>query len=173
MNSEEFRDAITEMKSRIFMPDVLAMYGIKVPRNHKIPCVFHNEKTASMHIYNDHYHCFGCGAHGDILEFVMHQEGINKFEAYLFLGGEVKSPSTARKQFYGHEIRKSEKDLVGILNQVHGQVLVEVNRWRQEFQEAPPFSDSWEAAHKHLMKAEQELDYLEEEIQKETKKMYQ
>ncbi|MGC8469484.1 MAG: CHC2 zinc finger domain-containing protein, partial [Acetobacteraceae bacterium] len=27
-------------------------------------CPFHNEKTPSFYVYDDHFHCFGCGAHG-------------------------------------------------------------------------------------------------------------
>lgn len=32
-------------------------------------CPFHEEKTASFHIYDDYGHCFGCGWHGDIIRF--------------------------------------------------------------------------------------------------------
>lgn len=42
-----------------------------------IKCPFHNEKTPSCNIYVDHYHCFGCGAHGDVIDFVMQSEGLN------------------------------------------------------------------------------------------------
>ena len=31
-------------------------------------CPFHGEKTPSFYIYDDHFHCFGCGAHGDAVE---------------------------------------------------------------------------------------------------------
>ena len=32
-------------------------------------CPFHNEKTPSFYVYEDGYHCFGCGAHGDAIGF--------------------------------------------------------------------------------------------------------
>jgi DNA polymerase I len=32
----------------------------------KIHCPFHTDNTPSLHIYEDHYHCFGCGAHGPL-----------------------------------------------------------------------------------------------------------
>jgi len=42
-------------------------------------CPFHNEKSPSFHVYDDdepHYHCFGCGAHGDAITFVMQTDGL-------------------------------------------------------------------------------------------------
>ncbi|MFT9165551.1 MAG: CHC2 zinc finger domain-containing protein, partial [Komagataeibacter saccharivorans] len=41
----------------------------------KACCPFHGEKTPSFYIYDDHYHCFGCQAHGDVITFVMQSEG--------------------------------------------------------------------------------------------------
>ena len=38
-------------------------------------CPFHGEKTPSFYVYDDHYHCFGCGAHGDAISFVMQSQG--------------------------------------------------------------------------------------------------
>src|SRR5262245_10355558 len=32
--------------------------------NGKIRCPFHDDHTPSLHVYEDHYHCFVCGAHG-------------------------------------------------------------------------------------------------------------
>lgn len=39
-------------------------------------CPFHAERSPSFHVYPDHYHCFGCGAHGDVIGFVMQAEGL-------------------------------------------------------------------------------------------------
>ncbi len=44
-------------------------------------CPFHTEKTPSFHVYEDHYHCFGCGAHGSVFDFVMQTEGLSFPEA--------------------------------------------------------------------------------------------
>jgi DNA primase len=33
-------------------------------------CPFHHDKNPSFTVYEDHFHCFGCGAHGDVLGFV-------------------------------------------------------------------------------------------------------
>lgn len=72
-------------------------------RNWKGCCPFHGEKTPSFYVYDDHYHCFGCGAHGDAITFVMQIEGKSFPEAVENLaaqaGLEVPKPSPrAREQ---------------------------------------------------------------------------
>ncbi len=48
----------------------------------KACCPFHEEKTPSFTIYeDDHYHCFGCGAHGDAIDFLRRIEGLSFAEA--------------------------------------------------------------------------------------------
>ena len=52
-------------------------------------CPFHNEKSPSFTVYDDGYHCFGCGAHGDAISFVMQSEGRGFREAVESLAGEA------------------------------------------------------------------------------------
>ena len=44
-------------------------------------CPFHQESTASFNVFDDHYHCFGCGAHGKAIDFEMHRTGATFPEA--------------------------------------------------------------------------------------------
>jgi hypothetical protein len=44
-------------------------------------CPFHTDSTPSMKIYHDHYHCFGCGAHGGRIDWLMAVEGLSRAEA--------------------------------------------------------------------------------------------
>ena len=53
----------------------------KAGGNHVGLCPFHNEKTPSFHVYADGYHCFGCGAHGTSLGFLMEMDGLTFPEA--------------------------------------------------------------------------------------------
>lgn len=48
-------------------------------------CPFHEEKTGSFTLYDDHYHCFGCGAHGDAISFVRNKVGLGFIEALKHL----------------------------------------------------------------------------------------
>jgi DNA primase len=52
-------------------------------------CPFHGEKTPSFYVYDDGYHCFGCGAHGDAIGFVMQSQGASFMEAVEVLAGEA------------------------------------------------------------------------------------
>ena len=50
-------------------------------------CPFHREKTPSFHVSADKqlYHCFGCGAGGSVLQFIMNAEGLDFPDALRFL----------------------------------------------------------------------------------------
>lgn len=56
-------------------------------RNRACLCPFHSEKTPSMVIYNDtqSFYCFGCGAGGDVITFIMKIENLDYIEAVRFL----------------------------------------------------------------------------------------
>lgn len=49
-------------------------------------CPFHDEKTPSFTVFNNnHYHCFGCGEHGDPITWVMKSQHINFIQAIKYL----------------------------------------------------------------------------------------
>jgi DNA primase len=50
-------------------------------------CPFHGEKTPSFYVFADHFHCFGCGAHGDAIAWLMGARGMTFLEAVAHLGG--------------------------------------------------------------------------------------
>jgi DNA primase len=69
------RETLELLKSRIDLVEVLTPY-LKLQRSgaaYKGLCPFHDEKTPSLIIQrgDSHYHCFGCGAHGDAIQFLM------------------------------------------------------------------------------------------------------
>jgi len=59
----------------------------KTGKNHKGLCPFHNEKTPSFIVSEDRqrYHCFGCGASGDVIEFVMNMEKLDFVDSLEYL----------------------------------------------------------------------------------------
>jgi DNA primase len=61
----------------------------KSGRQWKGCCPFHGEKTPSFYVYDDGYHCFGCGAHGDAISFVMQSQGLSFMEAVNQLAAEA------------------------------------------------------------------------------------
>lgn len=81
-------------------------FGVKLERDgHEFVacCPFHAEDTASFTIFtgDDHverFHCFGCGAKGDVLDFVQGIKGVDLREAKRILGGGDAGPNVAPKQ---------------------------------------------------------------------------
>ena len=58
----------------------------------KALCPFHQEKSPSFVLYNEHYHCFGCGVHGDVITFSMQMDRLSFPEAVEKLAAEVGLP---------------------------------------------------------------------------------
>jgi DNA primase len=80
-------------------------------------CPFHGEKSPSFYVYDDHYHCFGCGAHGDAITFVMQSQGLAFMEAVGQLategGLEVPKPTPEAA-----EAERRRSDVIGVLEAV-------------------------------------------------------
>jgi DNA primase len=72
-------------------------------------CPFHQEKTPSFMVFDDHYHCFGCGAHGDAIDFTRHDQGLGFIETLRYLAQKygIEAPelqeSQQQRQKYGKE----------------------------------------------------------------------
>ena len=56
-------------------------YGMTVARNGMVCCPLHDDRHPSMKLYDDHFHCFGCQATGDVIEFTSKLFGITALEA--------------------------------------------------------------------------------------------
>lgn len=67
-------DYVAHVKQALDLRDVVARYGLEPDRHGYVKCPFHSEKTGSMKVWRDHYKCFGCGAHGDVISFVQSYE---------------------------------------------------------------------------------------------------
>jgi DNA primase len=82
---------LDELRARIAISEVITPKVRLVRRGRESTglCPFHNEKTPSFTANDDKafYHCFGCGAHGDIISFVMETEGLSFSEAVEKLAG--------------------------------------------------------------------------------------
>ena len=78
-----------EIKRTVSMTELVWKYGLYPNRAGFIRCPFHDrDKNASLKIYKDSFYCFGCGASGDVFDFVRRMDGMSFKEAFLFLGGE-------------------------------------------------------------------------------------
>ena len=116
-NLQKFLD---ELRSRISIADVV---GTKVKltkrgREYLGLCPFHNEKTPSFTVNESKgfYHCFGCGAHGDIVKFEMDANGLPFIDAVKKLADKVgmQLPSWSKESQEQNLKRKSLYEIMDI-----------------------------------------------------------
>jgi DNA primase len=81
---------IAQIKEQLTIGQVLDHYSLQADKNNMLRCPFHADKTPSMQVYPDTntVYCFSskCKLHGraiDVIDFILHQEGISKHEAIV------------------------------------------------------------------------------------------
>jgi DNA primase len=76
---------ISEIKQRLSIETVLNHYDLHPDRHHFLKCPFHNDEDPSLKIYpeTNTFNCFGCGAAGDVIEFIERYEKRGKHDAIL------------------------------------------------------------------------------------------
>lgn len=99
---------LDELRSRVSLAETVGrrVKLLKRGREHVGLCPFHNEKTPSFTVSDDKgfYHCFGCGAHGDVITFVQDSEGVGFRDAVERLAAAAgmaipaPSPQAAREE---------------------------------------------------------------------------
>ena len=72
-------DYAEKIKSMVTMPEMMEQYGFRLDKSGFCKCPFHSERSASFKAYpgTRGYYCFGCGAHGSVIDFVMRFFGIS------------------------------------------------------------------------------------------------
>jgi DNA primase len=84
---------LDELRARVTLSSVVMRTTKlqKAGREWKACCPFHNEKTPSFTVSDEKgfYHCFGCGAHGDVIRWMTDQRGLSFMDAIKELAGEA------------------------------------------------------------------------------------
>ena len=100
---------LDELRSKIPLSEVIGR-KIKLARKGREflgLCPFHKEKTPSFTVNDDKgfYHCFGCGAHGDQITYLIESEKMPFLEAVEYLANMagMKMPQPDAKQAYRNE----------------------------------------------------------------------
>lgn len=87
------KEVIEDIKSKIDIVDIVSEYINlqKVGSYYRALCPFHPETTPSFYVHPklQFYHCFGCGASGDVIKFVQEMEKISFYEALEKLANKV------------------------------------------------------------------------------------
>lgn len=93
MANTDLQKFCDELRAKISIVDVVGskVKLVRKGREYQACCPFHNEKTPSFTVNEakGFYHCFGCGAHGDIIKFEMEANGLTFIEAVEKLAHKV------------------------------------------------------------------------------------
>ena len=114
-------DYANEIKSRVSMPEMMWRYGFELDRSGFCKCPLHSEKSGSFKAYpgSRGFYCFGCGAHGSVIDFVMQyfrltfQDAIAKINTDFSLGlpiGERISLRQRREMEHRQRERQEERN---------------------------------------------------------------
>ena len=115
--SQQFLD---EVKARVGLVDVVGrrVRLIRKGREYSGLCPFHNEKSPSFTVNDEKgfYHCFGCGAHGGVIDFVMNIDKLSFPEAVERLAGEagLEVPKSDPREREREERAKTLYDVVEV-----------------------------------------------------------
>lgn len=126
------QDSIEALKARLDIVDIVGTY-VELKRagsSFKAPCPFHDEKSPSFVVNpsRQSYHCFGCGAHGDSIKFVMEYEKLNYPEAIEKLA----ASSNFSLHYTDDTKQKKRSNLLETLNEWY-QKLLEQNKTAMDY----------------------------------------
>ena len=83
-------------------------------------CPFHNEKSGSFTLYDDHYYCFGCQARGDAIEYVRQTEGLGYIDSLKYLAQKYTIDVPELEESQKHKFQKNhEAQLFKLLRDAH------------------------------------------------------
>lgn len=111
-----------QLKEALTLQTVLEHYGFQLDSRRRMKCPFHEEKTASFvaHRNNHSWKCYGCGAGGTVIDFVMRLHRINFGQACIRLNSDFrlgftdKQPDMAqvrRRRAQDFKRRQKERDI--------------------------------------------------------------
>lgn len=102
MTKQEIKDSLT-------MREVVERYGVSINRSGFAHCPFHKgDRTASLKVYSKSYHCFGCGADGDVFTWVMQMDHCDFMTALRSLGGENPTEVERHRAYMRKRQREAE-----------------------------------------------------------------
>ena len=151
------------VKENINLREAAELYGIDVNRYGKALCPFHNDRHPSLYVADDHYYCFACGEHGDVIDFVGRLFQLSPYDAARKLMTDFhlspdKPPSAAalhakRVQTKAQQLRENERLCVSVLSD-YARVL---RNWKVQYAPQSPA----EAPDERFVEACHKLDEVE------------
>ena len=138
-------------------------FGIRVGRNGMCVCPFHDDKTPSMKV-DRRFHCFGCQADGDVIDFVSRLEAVSPKEAALMLAQEFSIPYEDKEPHHRNQrkprqetpeqrFRRMERYCFRVLCDYRNLL----HRWKEDYAPKTPDEDF----HPLFVEALQKQDYVD------------
>ena len=157
------------VKENVNLREAAELYGIDVNRYSKALCPFHNDRHPSLYVADDHYYCFACGEHGDVIDFAAKLFGLPLYETAQRLAADFhltpdKPPSAAalhakRIRTEAQQLRENERLCFSVLTD-YARVLRDWKvRYAPKSSEEAPNARFMEACHR-LDETEYYLDIL-------------
>lgn len=69
------------IKAAVSVSQAAQHYGLEPQHNGMCRCPFHDDRTPSLKLNESYFYCFGCGATGDVIDFVARFFDISKYDA--------------------------------------------------------------------------------------------
>jgi DNA primase len=136
---------VEEIKQSYTMLDIVERYGFHPNRAGFISCPFHSgDRTPSLKVYNNNFHCHACGANGDIFTFVQKMESCNFKTAFYSLGGEYQDHHKARMaRYHAQKALEKRKKEEARLKQALQWNNAYIHVYRELMKREEPASDDW------------------------------
>ena len=138
-------------------------YGLKIGQGNMVCCPFHADRTPSMKLNEDYFYCFGCGAHGDVIDLVARLFGLSGYDAakklaYDFWIDPDKPPAAAALRKPQYPLAKMFQKETLHCQRVLCDYLHLLERWKVQY--APKTPE--DTVDDRFVEACQMLDYIED-----------
>ena len=161
-----------DIKFLVDVPTAARSYSVEVHRGNMALCPFHRERHPSCKLYADHYYCFGCQAHGDVIKLVQELFGLRPIEAVKQLNSDFglgldldKPPDMEKVNRRRREIaeRKAEKARVGHMYDVLLRYFTLLDKYKMRYAPTSPDEDRLSSARldRRFVYALQNIGYAE------------
>ena len=156
-------DLFTQIKMAVSVKEAAEYYGLEVNRGNMVCCPFHNDRTPSMKLNEDYFYCFGCGVHGDVIDFVARLFNLSSYDAVKKLAYDFgidpdKPPAAAALRKPQYPLAKAFQREEPHFQRVLCDYLHLLERWKVQY--APKTPE--DTVDDRFVEACQMLDYIED-----------
>lgn len=166
-------DLFDAVKSSVTTRKAAEKYGVAVNRAGMARCIFHDDHTPSMKV-DARFHCFGCGADGDVIDFTAHlydlplKQAAEKLAADFNIGydrkkhrkrGQPASPTRTRRSLIQRLKNYKDENYRVLCLYLHL-----LRDWERQYTPKPE-DEEWHPLFMEALQNKDRVDYLIDELQ--------